>query len=468
MSAIVTDDLKHRISNLIQHDADSATYYIGIGKVDQYDSSDIVSTPLRTNFDEAEARANLISIKKVPTGNISLVIPRYNWVSGTTYSAFSDTSVGIPTNAYYVLTEDNEVYICIQQGKTATGASNVSIVKPSYTAATGSIPQTGIFQTADGYRWKLAYTLSAARANTFLTSGFIPIESIKGDRSQGTNYAGLNTFQQQQFTIEDNADSGAIVGVRIIDGGTGYTGSTLSIKFRGDGQEASATATISGGSIVKVEMDDSTADDGIINGGGKNYTYASASFTGDATLKPILSSKFGLGGDMVRDLKCNSVMFNAKLTGSENGTINTDNDFRQITLLRNLTENISGASINGTGYKVGRSIHMDATVAGISADATITDDTSGVTATVVEVDSDGSALPSAGKTIFRFIQNQNNIIGPFTAGGNINGGTGTIESTGDSDGLVDINSGEMLYIENRSKVQRSTSQSEDIKIILTV
>jgi hypothetical protein len=456
MSAIVTDDLKHTISEFLLEDS-AATYYVGIGKVDQYDSSDIVATPLRTNFEEAEARANLISIKKVPNGNMSFVIPRYNWVSGTTYSAFSDTSVGIPTNSYYVLTEDNEVYICIQQGKTATGASNVSIVKPSHTAA--GVPDTAIFQTADGYRWKFAYSLSASRANTFLTSGFIPIEYVK-------NIGSPNSFQTQQKNIEASADSGAIVGVRIVEGGSGYTGSTLSIKFRGDGQEASATATISSGAIVKVEMDDSASAVG--NGGGRDYTYASASFTGNATLKPILSSKNGLGSDLVRDLKCNSIMFNAKLTGSENGTINTDNDFRQITLMRNLTDNISGARINATSYKVGRSIHMDATVAGIGADATITDETSGVTATVVEVDSDGSALPAAGKTIFRFIQNQNNIIGPFTAGGDINGGAGTIESTGDSDGLVDINSGEMLYIENRSKVQRSTSQSEDIKIILTV
>lgn len=456
MSAIVTDDLKHTISEFLLEDS-ASTYYVGIGKVDQYDSSDIVATLIRTNFEEAEARANLISIKKVPAGNISLVIPRYNWVSGTTYSAFSDTSVGVPTNAYYVLTEDNEVYICIQQGKTATGSSNVSIVKPSYTAA--SVADTAIFETADGYRWKFAYSLSASRANTFLTSGFIPIEYVK-------NIGSPNTFQAQQKTIEANADSGAIVGVRIVEGGSGYTGSTISINFKGNGSEASATGTISSGSIVKVEMNDSASAVG--NGGGRDYTYASASFTGNATLKPILSSKNGLGSDLVRDLKCTSIMFNAKLTGTENGTINTDNDFRQITLLRNLTDNVSGARINDTGYKVGRSIHMTAAISGITPDATITDVASGVTATVVEVDSDGSILPSAGKTIFRFIQNQNNIIGPFTAGGTINGGAGTIESTGDSDGLVDINSGEMLYIENRSKVQRSTSQSEDIKIIITV
>lgn len=453
MAAIVTDDLKHTISEFLLEDS-AATYYIGIGKADQYDSSDTTATPLRSNFEEAEARANLISVKKVPAANISFVIPRYNWTSGSIYDAWSDASVGIPTNSFYVLTEDNEVYICIQQGKSATGTTNTSTVKPSYTDA--GVSDRAIFQTADGYRWKLAYALSAARANTFLTSGFIPIEFVK-------NVGSPNTFQSQQQTIEANADSGAIVGVRIIDGGNGYTGSTVSIKFRGDGQEASATGTVSGGSIVKVEMDDSTADDGIIDGGGRDYTYASASFTGNATLKPILSSKNGLGSDIVRDLKCSSVMFNAKLTGTEGDTVNVDNDFRQITLLRNLTENNSGARITETGYKVGRFIDMTAVVAGIAADDTITDDASGVTATVVEVDVDGSS-----NTRFRFIQNQNNVIGPFTANGTINSATGTIAATGDSDGYVDINSGEMLYIENRSKVQRDASQSEDIKIILTV
>ena len=451
MAAIVTDDLKHNISEFLLEDS-AATYYIGIGKADQYDSSDTTATPLRTNFEEAEARANLISIKKVPAGNISFVIPRYNWTSGSIYDAWSDATVGIPTNSFYVLTEDNEVYICIQQGKSATGTTNTSTVKPSYTAA--GVSDTAIFQTADGYRWKLAYALSAAKANTFLTSGFIPIEYVR-------NVSVPNTFQAQQQTIEANADSGAIVGVRIIEGGSGYTGSTTSIKFRGDGHSASATATISSGSIVKVEMDDSA--NAIGNGGGRDYTYASASFTGNATLKPILSSKNGLGSDIVRDLKCSSVMFNAKLTGTEGDTVNVDNDFRQITLLRNLTENNAGARIDGTGYKVGRFIDMTSVVAGIAADDTLTDDASGVTATVVEVDVDGSS-----NTRFRFIQNQNNVIGPFSANGAINSAAGTIAATGDSDGYVDINSGEMLYIENRSKVQRDASQSEDIKIILTV
>lgn len=449
MAAIITDDLKHTISEFLLEDS-AATYYIGIGKADTYDSSDTVPTPIRSNREEQEARSNLMSIKRVD--NITFTIPRYNWTSGSIFSAWSDNTTGIPTNSFYVLTEDNEVYICIQQGKSATGQVNTSTVKPSYTNA--GVSDTEIFQTSDGYRWKLAFALSAARASTFLTSGFIPIEYVK-------NIGSPNTFQQQQQTIEANADSGAIVGVELIDGGSGYTGSTTPVKFRGDGNSASATATISGGAIVKVEMDDSA--NAVGNGGGRDYTYASASFTGNATLRPILSSKNGLGSDALRDLKCSSVLFNVKTEGIENDTFTVENDFRQISLLRNLTEINGGTRISGPSFKVGRFIDLTAASGAFSADDIITDDTLGVTAHVVEVDSNGS-----GNTRLRFIQNSNNVIGPFGANNTINTATATIAATGDSNGYVDIYSGEMLYLENRTKVDRSTSQTEDIKIILTV
>ena len=116
MAAIVTDPLKRRLSQFIFDDTragDSNEYYIGIGKPDTYNAQDTTTTPIRTVSEQNEARANLMSVKKVV--NSSLVIPRYNWTSGSTYSAWSDVSVGIPTNTYYVLTEDNEIYICLKK-----------------------------------------------------------------------------------------------------------------------------------------------------------------------------------------------------------------------------------------------------------------------------------------------------------------------------------------------------------------
>lgn len=153
-------------------------------------------------------------------------------------------------------------------------------------------------------------------------------------------------------------------------------------------------------------------------------------------------------------------MYNVKTDGTENGTFTVDNDFRQITLLRNI-ENHSQDRLTGQSFKVGRFMDLTSSIASILPDDLITDDTRGVTARVVEVDSDGG-----GNTRLRYIQNSNNIIGPFGAGNDINSSTAEIST--DSDGYVNIYSGELMYIENRAKVTRGDDQAEDIKIILTV
>ena len=101
MTAIITDPLKTRLAQLmldeVNDTTDSAQYYIGIGKSDQYsDADDNVINPVQTLQEEREFRNNLQSIIKV--GAASLVIPRFNWSAGSTYSAFTDSVVGIPTN----------------------------------------------------------------------------------------------------------------------------------------------------------------------------------------------------------------------------------------------------------------------------------------------------------------------------------------------------------------------------------
>ena len=198
------------------------------------------------------------------------------------------------------------------------------------------------------------------------------------------------------------------------------------------------------------------------HGGGRDYSFASAKFTGNATLEPILSSKNGLGSNLLRDLKCSSVMFNVKATGDEGNTFPIGQDFRQISLIRNPLDT-SGVRLDQTSYKVGRFIDLTASLAGsFSSDDVITDTVNGVTAHVVEVDTNGS-----GNTRLRFIQNQNHVIGKFGANNNLSP-TGTIAATGDSAGHVDIYSGDLMYLENRTKVDRTASQSEDIKIVLTV
>ena len=459
MVAIVTDALKHKIANDIFTEVTSSTdsneFYIGIGKTDTYDSSDTIATPLRHQFEDRIARGNLESIKKISA--TSFVATRNNWSSGTTYSAWNDRQVGYPTNPYYVLTEDNEVYICIQQSKSSTGAANPSTVKPSYTTA--GVNAYEAFETSDGYRWKYLYAISAGDATNFLTAGFIPTQRVLVDSGSAT------AFQLIQLDVQNYSIGGQIVGAQIVGGGSGYT-SAPTLTFTGNGSGAAATATISGGRIVKVEMDNESA------GMGSGYDYASIAISGGggsgASLRPIIGPREGFGYDARQDLKSSSIMSNIKADGTETGTFNITNDFRQILLFKNLdyTDSASpGGRYSGVSTKANRQLTVttDITTTGFQVDEIITGGTSGVTAFIDEVDSGGG-------NIIRFHQNEKTVNGNFQDAealtGNL-GGTGTIDS-GNLFSPVDIYSGDLLYIENRARIIRSSSQTEDIKVILTV
>ena len=134
MSAIITDPFKKQLTQTVFDESrlDSARYYIGIGKSEPYDSAETVPTPTDTPRTIRNIRAGLQSIKAA--ADLSYVIPRYNWSSGAFYNAYDDNFTAIPaTNSYYVLTDENQVYICLQQGKNAAGVAVTSTVKPTGT-----------------------------------------------------------------------------------------------------------------------------------------------------------------------------------------------------------------------------------------------------------------------------------------------------------------------------------------------
>lgn len=456
MAAIITDKLKKQVLESIITDIDSSdnNYYIGVGRSEVWNVSDTAPTPENTLREIRNLGFSLQSMKTV--ADKSFVVPRYNWSSGSIYSGFNDDQAGHPNQAYYVITDENHIYICLQPGRNAAGASVISTVKP-----TGTL--TSAFKTSDGYVWKFLYSLGALTVSKFLAANFMPVTKILS--TDGSSSAS----EVEQNGIQNAAVAGQILGYTVTNGGSGFT-STPAVTITGNGTGAKAQATVSGNILTKVEVLES--DNTMVFGSG--YDYADITITGgggsSAAVRPIFGPKAGIGADPRDDLRSRALMFNAKPDGTESGNFIVGNDFRQIGLIKNpkmLRDSDftaeSGIALPYLGFQL-------ATITSpFTADKTIQGGTSGAKAYVDSFDSDKIYYHQTEDTGFLSFS-EGEIVSETNGSG-----TGTLDVVGlDSDTRaftyadVDQISGDVLFIDNRAAVTRSANAAEDIKIVIQI
>ena len=227
-------------------------------------------------------------------------------------------------------------------------------------------------------------------------------------------------------------------------------------------QEAKATATLSGGTVVKVEMDNESA------GFGSGYDYASVLFSGGSPSKPakaraVIGPKNGIGSDVRDDLKASSIMLNIKPDGTVTNTFIVGNDFRQISLLKSpklSDSSVAGGFFKGTSSRVMRSMKANTTTAAatLTIGREITDGSTPKIRAYIDDISDSSIF---------YHQNDSSGFGVFANSASISDGiNGITIDSGDIKPPVDPYSGELLYLENRARILRDAAQQEDIKVIL--
>jgi len=446
MPAIVTDNFKRRIIDTLINDIDSTgvSYHIAVGKSEPYDSVDAVIDPIQNIREIRNAQLSMQSVKIIT--DRSFCIERYNWSQGSVYSAWSDNITEIPDQPFYVYTDEQYVYVCLEQGKNAAGQAVTSTVKPTGTA--------DHLMTADGYTWKFLYSIGALRESKFQASNFIPVKLVNSVDSSSS------LDDTTQFGIQNNAIPGAIVGYRLTNTGSGYT-TAPNVVIQGNGTGAKGTAFIDGGSVSKIEMTESSGTKVF----GTGYDFASVQLTGGggtgALAEPILSFKNGFGADPRDDLKCTSIMFNVKPSGDEDSDWVVDNDFRQIMLVRNIKDSANGTIYTGNTGNALKMMNISSINAGFTRDQTIEGQTSGAKAVVDTLDAN---------SIF-YHQNENTGFLSFQDGEIINEQNAAGEATIDSAIVpaardVDPATGQILYIDNRAAVTRSDDATEDIKIII--
>tara|TARA_B100000780_G_scaffold44026_1_gene27342 strand:- start:6902 stop:8251 length:1350 start_codon:yes stop_codon:yes gene_type:complete len=447
MTGIITDSLKRVLldSLIAEVGTTAASYYIGIGNSIDWDSSDTAPTPVNTLREERNLRLQLQSIKSGE--DVSYVVPRNNWTAGTLYDGWDDNIASHPTTPYFVITDDNAVYICLQQGKDSTGAAVASTVEP-----TGSA--TSSFLLADGYTWKFLYTLSATDANKFLSANFVPVKLI------GTTDSSSAAALVEQKGVQTAAISGQIGSIRVVSGGTGYS-SIPTVTVVGDGDSCTATAIISGGAVVDILLD-SNGTGGIRHG--HDFTKATITFgAGSATARAVLSPNKGFGANALNDLRAKAVMFNTKPAGNETNTFITDNDFRQVALIKNpLVPTTDSDFTAASGFAL-KSLLVASQTTAFTPDNTILGGSSGAKAYVDTY--------STSTKIIRYHQTEDTGFTAFTTAEALTetdgNGAGTLDSASTwTTPNININSGEVLYVENRAAITRATDQTEDIKIVI--
>lgn len=228
-------------------------------------SSDITPpTPVDCEADQSAAFREMMSAKLVGPSNVCLVAARYDWTLGMVYTQYNnsinlfDPTSGIPP--FYVITNDLNVYKCISN---ANGVA--STVEPTGTSLSN-------FTLSDGYVWKYMFTVRSADVLNFVTNEWIPVRLLTvNDGSQqwlvqttatsGTvdriDMVMIGSQYTTGPTVTINGDgtgatasailnSGSISSIVVTNPGSGYTYANVVITGGGVGANgATAVAQIS-------------------------------------------------------------------------------------------------------------------------------------------------------------------------------------------------------------------------------
>ena len=226
MPSLIRSEFHTELASLVLDDIyyQRANYYYGLGKTEPWGSPDNAPSSIDSTAEDIAIRTNILYLKKILPNDVSLVATRYNWTSGTTY-AFWNHKVVMRGQNFYVVTTDNNVYKCLDNGdKTNTGVA--SIVKPT---GTSLYP----FRTTDGYLWKYMYNVPSFKNSKFASLVHTPV---------------------QQALSDSFYNNGSIESTAVITPGSGYaTTYDTSIVVSGGtttGNGATATMSVSGAGAI--------------------------------------------------------------------------------------------------------------------------------------------------------------------------------------------------------------------------
>ena len=515
MAAIITDQIRIlNAENFVAGVTSTANAYysfIGLPNPTEVQSDWDTDPPSpKDNFEEEDSYWDtMVALKKINASDVRQVVPRRKWSSGTTYDMYRNdysrtntAAVSGATNlyaaTYFVLNTDYRVYECLQNGTDPDNPNGrPSLDEPTFT----DLEPRSAGTSGDGYIWKYLYTIKPSDIVKFESTDYIPVPADWDTNSDDA-------------AVRDNAVDGSIKIVTISNAGVGIgTADAVYTKvpIKGNGSNAECTVTINSSSQVS---------DVTVSAQGSGYTYGSVDLVAGGvptgTTRPVLDviipPSGGHGKDIYRELGAYNVLLYSRIENdNENPDFVTGNQIARVGLVENpqafdstallSVDKATAAAalrLSGAGYSsatftadayftqtvatgttaAGRVINYDQTtgvlkywqdksLAGFNTvGAAVTNPTYGfkLNAFTSTPETGGSLtiVPSTGSNlaIDTSFTGVSTVINSRTyyLGQEFTNGIGNPESK--------KYSGNIIYVDNRPSITRSSTQKEDIKIIL--
>lgn len=442
MTAIISNHFRLNAAKEMVDDAvNNSSYYLFVGRSESWASDSAPDAPYDNTFSyHTDAWQRMTAMKEITDTDITYAVPRYQWISGTTYTEYDDRDSALNTKPFYVISDNNNVYICLKSGGISTQNPDTAGIQTN-----GVIDFTG----SDGYIWKYLFTVSTDDSNKFLTSAFIPVRYIESQPA-----VGADTALSNQWDVQQNAVDGAVYNIKVSNGGSGYT-SAPTVTITGDGSNLAATAIVSGGVVIGIE----------VTNAGSGYNQVSVTLSGGggsgATAYAVIAPKGGFGADPREDLKAHYVTLNVRLVYEDGqGDFIVGNDFRQIGIIRNPYN--YGTTTVATAETLSATKSLEIATGGTFANDSVFEGT--VTGAKGIVDS-----YDATNGIIRYHQTEETGYTDFSTADYVRpeGDSGAGQDvTAINNPEVEPYSGQVIFLENRTPVNRASDQIETIKLVL--
>jgi len=509
---------------------DKNSYYVFLGlpnpTVAGFGRTDVVDNwplaPVDNLEYQTHYRDSMMFGKKINAANIRRVVKKFPWVRNNRYDMYrhdysatnlapNSKTTNLYRSNYYVITSDLQVYICIDNGSSgsptsSTAKGNRSLIEPTFTDVE---PIT----LSDGYTWKYLFTIAASDVIKFDSIEYIVLPNdwstttnsqIKSIRESGNSE--INKNQIKKVYIENPGP------------GEGYITSTETphiLNILGDGTGGKVSVTVESTGIissVKVVSGGSGYTYGIIDLGPIQSSDENSSKLGK--LIPIIPPSKGHGFDIYKELGADKVLIYARFDDSTKD-FPVDTSFGQVGIIKNpekttstdiykanefsslpsfkISESLSENINDYTGVKITQEISGVGTARGYIASydtdtkivkyfqdrslffASATDSAGGGYdhLDTIDVSARAKVLKFEGTGNIKFNTNppQEKLIDPGLSGITTISNNRIIDlgveyNKGVSESEINKKTGDVIYITNRSVVQRDLRQKEDIKIVL--